>query len=60
LAAKTARLKKRGAKLSTAQRRAVDALESLLELNYEIDFSEQVPLSERGHFPRFRLLNPTA
>jgi predicted GH43/DUF377 family glycosyl hydrolase len=51
LAAKTARLKKRGAKLSTAQRRAVDALESLLELNYEIDFSEQVPLSERAIFP---------
>ena len=51
LAAKTARLKKRSAKLSIAQRRAVDALESLLELNYEIDFSEQVPLSERAIFP---------
>lgn len=51
LAAKIARLKKRGAKISAAQRRAVDALESLLELNYEIDFSEQVPLSERAIFP---------
>ena len=51
LAATIARLKKRGAKLSAAQRRAVNALESLLELNYEIDFSEQVPLSERAIFP---------
>jgi len=51
LAAKTARLKKRGAKLSAAQRKAVASLESLLELNYEIDFSENVPLSERAIFP---------
>ena len=51
LAATIARLKKRGAKLSAAQRRAVEALESLLELNYEIVFSAQVPLSERAIFP---------
>ena len=51
LTATIARLKKRGAKLSAAQRRAVGALESLLELNYEINFSEQVPLSERAIFP---------
>jgi len=51
LAAKTARLKKRGTKLSAAQRRAVGALDSLLELNYEIDFSANVPLSERAIFP---------
>src|SRR5208283_1168316 len=51
LAATIARLKKRGAKFSAAQRRAVEALESLLELNYEIVFSEQMPLSERAIFP---------
>ena len=51
LAAKTARLKKRGTKLSAVQRRAVGALDSLLELNYEIDFSGNVPLSERAIFP---------
>src|SRR5208283_5540331 len=39
LAATIARLKKRRTKLSSAQRRAVDALETLLELNYEINFS---------------------
>jgi predicted GH43/DUF377 family glycosyl hydrolase len=51
LASKLARLKKRAAKLSAAQSRAVDRLDSLLELNYEIDFSEQFPLSERAIFP---------
>jgi predicted GH43/DUF377 family glycosyl hydrolase len=51
LAATIARLKKRRTKLSSAQRRAVDALETLLELNYEINFSEEVPLSERAIFP---------
>ncbi len=51
LAEKIARLKKRGGKLSAGQRRAIEALESLLELNYEIDFSAQIPLSERAIFP---------
>jgi predicted GH43/DUF377 family glycosyl hydrolase len=51
LAAAIVRLKKRSAKISAAQRRAIDALESLLELNYEINFPEQVPLSERAIFP---------
>jgi predicted GH43/DUF377 family glycosyl hydrolase len=51
LAARIARLKKRHTKLSAVQRRPVDQLESLLELNYEVNFSEQVPLSERAIFP---------
>jgi predicted GH43/DUF377 family glycosyl hydrolase len=51
LDSRIARFKKRGAKLSAGQRAAIAALESLLELNYEINFSEQVPLSERAIFP---------
>jgi len=51
LATRIARFKKHHAKLSVAQRRVVDTLESLLELNYEINFSERVPLSERAIFP---------
>ncbi|MGA7160254.1 MAG: glycosidase, partial [Bacteroidota bacterium] len=51
LAAKIARFKKRRAKLSAAQCRVVEALESLLELNYEINFSAKAPLSERAIFP---------
>ncbi|MGA9408129.1 MAG: glycoside hydrolase family 130 protein [Bacteroidota bacterium] len=51
LAAKIARFKKRRAKLSAAQQRSIDRLESLLELNYEINFSAKRPLSERAIFP---------
>lgn len=49
--ARIARFKKRHKKLSAVQRRSVDLLESLVELNYEINFSEQLPLSERAIYP---------
>ncbi len=51
LAAKVVRWKKLHAKVSTTQRRSIDQLESLLELNYEISFSKQFPLSERAIVP---------
>ena len=51
LLARIARFKKRHKKLSAVQRRSVDLLESLVELNYEINFSEQLPLSERAIYP---------
>ena len=51
LAKKLAGGNKPNTKASTAQRRSIDQLESLLELNYEMDFSDQSPLSERAIFP---------
>jgi len=46
-----ARFKKRHKKLSAVQRRSVGLLESLVELNYEIGFLDQLPLSERAIYP---------
>ncbi len=51
LLAGIARFKKRHKKLSVVQRRSADLLESLVELNYEIGFLEQIPLSERAIYP---------
>lgn len=51
LLARIARFKKRHKKLSAVQHRSVDLLESLVELNYETGFLEQIPLSERAIYP---------
>ncbi|HTR80107.1 MAG TPA: glycoside hydrolase family 130 protein [Bacteroidota bacterium] len=51
LSGRIGQFKKRHGKLSIAQRRFADHLESLLELNYEITFPQRVPLSERAIFP---------
>lgn len=51
LLARIARFRKRRKRLSAVQRRSIGLLESLVELNYEISFSEQQPLSERAIYP---------
>ena len=51
LLARIAGFKKRHKKLSAVQRRSVDLLESFVELNYEIGFLEQLPISERAIYP---------
>lgn len=51
LLARIARFKKRHKKLSVVQRTSVLFLESIVELNYEISFSNEQPLSERAIYP---------
>lgn len=51
LLARIARFKKRHKKLSAIQCRSVEFLESFVDLNYEISFSDQQPLSERAIYP---------
>lgn len=38
-------------KMSLVQRRSIESIEALAELNYEISFSDDLPLSERVIFP---------
>ena len=51
LTTKITRFRKSHPKVNPVQRRSLDFAESLLELNYEVNFPENVPLAERAIFP---------